>query len=147
MRIKLNSVLVEDQARAVVFYTDVLGFKKSKDIPVGELRWITVSPEGQAVIWQCRVGPRVEPSGGLRPAGDENASPRPRCPLSRRKTSRLVLAIDVPRARRCTVRCACDSTHSVKNQDVTSMRGSSEGTFVQGTDPKEGVDFSLVGGK
>lgn len=47
MRIKLNSILVDDQDRALKFYTEVLGFKKKHDIPVGEYRWITVvSPEG-----------------------------------------------------------------------------------------------------
>lgn len=47
MRIKLNSIVVEDQDRALKFYTEVLGFKKKHDIPVGEYRWITVvSPEG-----------------------------------------------------------------------------------------------------
>ncbi|WP_437575200.1 VOC family protein [Sorangium sp. So ce887] len=47
MKIKLNSIMVEDQDRALKFYTEVLGFKKKHDIPVGEYRWITVvSPEG-----------------------------------------------------------------------------------------------------
>ena len=47
MQIKLNSVLVEDQEKALVFYTEVLGFQKRQDIPMGEDRWLTViSPEG-----------------------------------------------------------------------------------------------------
>jgi catechol 2,3-dioxygenase-like lactoylglutathione lyase family enzyme len=47
MRIALTSLLVDDQAKAHKFYTDILGFKTSKDIPVGEFRWLTlVSPEG-----------------------------------------------------------------------------------------------------
>jgi glyoxylase I family protein len=47
MRIKLTSVLVDDQDKALSFYTKVLGFVSSHDIPVGEFRWITVrSPEG-----------------------------------------------------------------------------------------------------
>ena len=47
MKIKLSSIMVENQAIALAFYTDVLGFKKSKDIPVGEFRWLTViSPDG-----------------------------------------------------------------------------------------------------
>ena len=41
-RIKLCSIFVDDQAKALRFYTDVLGFVKSKDIPVGEYRWLTV---------------------------------------------------------------------------------------------------------
>lgn len=47
MRIKLNSVLVDNQSKALAFYTDVLGFVVSQDVPVGEFRWLTVrSPEG-----------------------------------------------------------------------------------------------------
>ena len=47
MRIKLVSIMVDDQEKALRFYTDVLGFKKKHDVPVGEYRWITVtSPEG-----------------------------------------------------------------------------------------------------
>ena len=47
MRIKLTSIMVDDQDKALKFYTDVLGFGKKHDIPVGEYRWITVvSPEG-----------------------------------------------------------------------------------------------------
>lgn len=47
MRIKLNSIFVDDQDKALDFYTQVLGFKPSRDIPVGEFRWITlVSPDG-----------------------------------------------------------------------------------------------------
>lgn len=47
MKIKLASVFVDDQEKALNFYTNVLGFVPSQDIPVGEFRWITVrSPEG-----------------------------------------------------------------------------------------------------
>lgn len=47
MRIKLTSILVADQAEALRFYTEVLGFAKKEDQPVGEYRWLTVvSPDG-----------------------------------------------------------------------------------------------------
>jgi catechol 2,3-dioxygenase-like lactoylglutathione lyase family enzyme len=47
MRIKLTSIMVDDQTRALAFYTGVLGFKKKREFPAGEYRWITVvSPEG-----------------------------------------------------------------------------------------------------
>lgn len=47
MKIKLNSIFVDDQSKGLKFYTEVLGFKLSKDIPMGEFRWLTVvSPEG-----------------------------------------------------------------------------------------------------
>jgi len=46
MRIVVTSVLVDDQEKALRFYTDVLGFVKKADIPMGEARWLTVvSPE------------------------------------------------------------------------------------------------------
>ena len=43
MRIKLYGIFVDDQEKAVDFYTRVLGFKKTQDVPVGEFRWITVA--------------------------------------------------------------------------------------------------------
>lgn len=47
MRIKLTSVFVSDQEKALQFYTEVLGFAKKTDIPTGKDRWLTVvSPEG-----------------------------------------------------------------------------------------------------
>jgi catechol 2,3-dioxygenase-like lactoylglutathione lyase family enzyme len=46
MKIKLTSVFVDDQDKALKFYTQVLGFEKKGDIPVGEFKWLTVvSPE------------------------------------------------------------------------------------------------------
>ena len=49
MRIKLCSIFVDDQAKALRFYTEVLGFVKSRDIPVGAFRWLTVrSADGGA---------------------------------------------------------------------------------------------------
>ncbi len=46
MKIKLSSVFVDDQDKALKFYTEVLGFVKKTDIPVGQFKWLTVvSPE------------------------------------------------------------------------------------------------------
>lgn len=46
MRIHLTSVHVDDQDRALAFYTDVLGFVKKTEVPLGEHKWLTVvSPE------------------------------------------------------------------------------------------------------
>jgi len=51
VQIRLVSILVEDQDRALAFYTSVLGFQKKNDIPMGEFRWLTVtSPEGAAGV-------------------------------------------------------------------------------------------------
>lgn len=47
MRINLTSIFVDDQDRALDFYTRVLGFLKSRELPAGDYRWLTVrSPEG-----------------------------------------------------------------------------------------------------
>jgi glyoxylase I family protein len=42
MRIKLTSIMVDDQDKALRFYTEVFGFVKKHEIPVGEYRWLTV---------------------------------------------------------------------------------------------------------
>jgi catechol 2,3-dioxygenase-like lactoylglutathione lyase family enzyme len=47
MEIKIASVTVDDQEKALRFYTEKLGFVKKTDIPMGPFRWLTVvSPEG-----------------------------------------------------------------------------------------------------
>ncbi|MHB8055829.1 MAG: VOC family protein [Candidatus Aminicenantales bacterium] len=47
MRINLSSVMVDDQEKAVAFYTEKLGFVKKADVSLGQYRWLTViSPEG-----------------------------------------------------------------------------------------------------
>jgi predicted enzyme related to lactoylglutathione lyase len=43
MQIKFVSITVEDQERALDFYTSVLGFQKMADIPMGQYRWLTVT--------------------------------------------------------------------------------------------------------
>ncbi len=46
MRMFIKSVFVDDQAKALTFYTEKLGFKKKNDLPLGDHRWLTVvSPE------------------------------------------------------------------------------------------------------
>jgi catechol 2,3-dioxygenase-like lactoylglutathione lyase family enzyme len=42
MEIKLSTVMVQDQSKALAFYTEVLGFVTKHDIPMGEYRWLTV---------------------------------------------------------------------------------------------------------
>jgi catechol 2,3-dioxygenase-like lactoylglutathione lyase family enzyme len=47
MKIKLTNVFVDDQDKALKFYTEVLGFVKKAEFSVGEYKWLTVvSPEG-----------------------------------------------------------------------------------------------------
>lgn len=63
MRISHTSVMVEDQTKALAFYTDVLGFVKKHDIPVGgEYRWLTViSPEGHDDV-ELLLEPNANPA-------------------------------------------------------------------------------------
>lgn len=63
MRIKLTSIMVDDQEKALLFYTRVLGFQKKHDIPAGEYRWITVvSPEGPHDL-ELSLEPNANPAG------------------------------------------------------------------------------------
>jgi len=62
MRIKLTSIMVNDQDQALRFYTEVLGFQKKQDIPVGAYRWITVvSPEGPEDL-ELSLEPNANPA-------------------------------------------------------------------------------------
>lgn len=63
MRIKLTSIMVDDQDRALKFYTEVLGFQKKMEIPMGEYRWLTVtSPEGPNDL-EPSLEPNANPAG------------------------------------------------------------------------------------
>jgi len=63
MRIKLTSIMVEDQTRALAFYTQVLGFKKRREFPVGAYKWITVvSSEGPDDV-ELSLEPNANPAG------------------------------------------------------------------------------------
>jgi catechol 2,3-dioxygenase-like lactoylglutathione lyase family enzyme len=65
VRITLTSVLVDDQEKALRFYTDVLGFVKKNDIPMGEHRWLTVvspeEPDGVELVLEPGEHPAVGP--------------------------------------------------------------------------------------
>jgi catechol 2,3-dioxygenase-like lactoylglutathione lyase family enzyme len=65
MRINLTSVLVDDQAKALAFYTDVLGFATKNDVPLGEHRWLTVvspeSPDGPELLLEPDAHPAARP--------------------------------------------------------------------------------------
>jgi len=65
MKIVVTSVLVDDQEKALQFYTDVLGFKKKTDIPMGEARWLTVvspqDPDGTELLLEPDAHPAARP--------------------------------------------------------------------------------------
>jgi catechol 2,3-dioxygenase-like lactoylglutathione lyase family enzyme len=65
MRINLTSVLVDDQDKALRFYTEVLGFVKKTEIPLGEARWLTVvspdDPDGTELVLEPDGHPAAKP--------------------------------------------------------------------------------------
>jgi predicted enzyme related to lactoylglutathione lyase len=62
MKIKLSSVIVRDQDHALRFYTEILGFVKAQDIPMGSARWLTlVSPEGSKDV-ELVLEPNANPA-------------------------------------------------------------------------------------
>ncbi|MEU1469871.1 VOC family protein [Streptomyces sp. NPDC005761] len=65
MRIHLTSVFVDDQEKALRFYTDVLGFLKKAEVPVGKDRWLTVvspdDPDGTELLLEPDGHPAVKP--------------------------------------------------------------------------------------
>jgi catechol 2,3-dioxygenase-like lactoylglutathione lyase family enzyme len=63
MRIKLTSIMVDSQDKALKFYTEIFGFVKKTEIPVGEYRWLTVvSPEGPDDL-ELSLEPNANPIG------------------------------------------------------------------------------------
>ena len=65
IRINVTSVLVDDQAKALAFYTEKLGFLKKTDVPAGEARWLTVvapgDPDGVELVLEPDGHPAVRP--------------------------------------------------------------------------------------
>jgi catechol 2,3-dioxygenase-like lactoylglutathione lyase family enzyme len=65
VRITLTSVLVDDQEKALRFYTEVLGFVKKTEIPLGEHRWLTVvspeAPDGVELVLEPDAHPAARP--------------------------------------------------------------------------------------
>lgn len=65
MRIHLTSLFVDDQEKALRFYTEVLGFEKKNDVPLGEARWLTVvsreDPDGIELVLEPDGHPAVKP--------------------------------------------------------------------------------------
>ncbi len=65
MRIHVTNVFVDDQAKALEFYTTKLGFEKKTDVPVGEYRWLTVvqpdQRDGVELLLEPSAHPAVNP--------------------------------------------------------------------------------------
>jgi len=64
MKIVVTSVLVDDQEKALKFYSDVLGFTKKEDVPMGDYRWLTlVSPDNLSGV-ELLLEPDQHPAAG-----------------------------------------------------------------------------------
>ena len=65
MRIHVTSVIVDDQKKALRFYTEVLGFEKKTEIPMGEYSWLTVvspeEPDGTELVLEPDAHPAAGP--------------------------------------------------------------------------------------
>jgi catechol 2,3-dioxygenase-like lactoylglutathione lyase family enzyme len=65
MRIYVTSVFVDDQKKALDFYTNTLGFKKKTDVPLGDASWLTVvspeQPDGTELLLEPSGHPAVKP--------------------------------------------------------------------------------------
>jgi catechol 2,3-dioxygenase-like lactoylglutathione lyase family enzyme len=65
VKIHLTSILVDDQEKALRFYTETLGFQKKTDVPVGEYRWLTVvspdDPDGTELLLEPDGHPAAKP--------------------------------------------------------------------------------------
>ena len=65
MRINLSSLFVDDQDKALRFYTEVLGFAKKEEVPLGDARWLTVvspdQPDGTELVLEPDGHPAVRP--------------------------------------------------------------------------------------
>jgi catechol 2,3-dioxygenase-like lactoylglutathione lyase family enzyme len=65
MKINLASVFVDDQDKALSFYTETLGFVKKTEMPAGEFKWLTVvspeDPDGVELVLEPSDHPAVKP--------------------------------------------------------------------------------------
>ena len=81
MKINLASVFVDDQDKALSFYTQTLGFVKKTEIPVGEFKWLTVvsaeEPDGVELVLEPDNHPAVKP---FKDAIVADGIPTPRSP-------------------------------------------------------------------
>lgn len=61
MKIRVTSIFVDDQDKALAFYTEKLGFVKKQDVPLGEFKWLTVvsaeEPDGVELLLEPNDNP------------------------------------------------------------------------------------------
>jgi catechol 2,3-dioxygenase-like lactoylglutathione lyase family enzyme len=64
LRINVTSVMVDDQRKALAFYTGVLGFVKKREIPMGEVSWLTVVSPAEPDGVELSLEPDSHPAAG-----------------------------------------------------------------------------------
>ena len=89
MKIKLTSVYVDDQEKALRFYTEVLGFVKKTDFSQGPFRWLTVASPEEPDGTRAAAGAEQQPRGQSVSAGDVSTGPARGHVLHRRRARRL----------------------------------------------------------
>jgi predicted enzyme related to lactoylglutathione lyase len=62
VKLYLSSIFVDDQAKALEFYTTVLGFEKKRDLPVGDHRWLTLTTKGEVNGMELLLEPDEHPA-------------------------------------------------------------------------------------
>ena len=79
MKIKLTSLYVDDQAKALRFYTEILGFAKKADFTNGPFRWLTVAspeePDGTELQLALNNNPAAQAYGPIRAALEKAGTP------------------------------------------------------------------------
>lgn len=64
MKIKLKNVIVSDQEKTLKFYTEILGFVKKAEFPVGDFKWLTVvspdEPDGAELLLEPNANPAAK---------------------------------------------------------------------------------------
>src|SRR6266481_4155937 len=89
MKIKVTSVYVDDQSKALRFYTEVLGFAKKTDFSQGPYRWLTVASPEEPDGTELQLALNNNPAGQSVPAGDVSTGPAGGDVLHRRRQGRL----------------------------------------------------------
>ena len=89
MKIKVTSIFVDDQDKALRFYTDVLGFAKKNDFSQGPFRWLTVTPSGDPNDVELQLALNNNPAAKTYQDGDLSAKPAGHHVLHRRHQGRL----------------------------------------------------------
>jgi len=81
MRINVMSIMLDDQTKALRFYTEVLGFVKKREIPLGEHSWLTVStrPRGRSSRHSSKTESRSRRSPSTMSRPSTTASSRMAC--------------------------------------------------------------------